>query len=75
MDYTGLFLPLHNSSYRVKKRKIIYSQCVHLNTPVTSAEVQDDILCNSGVSFRLHLWQTGESGRTILWSAGDQLLQ
>lgn len=60
-DYKGLFLPSCNNSYRVKKRKIIYSQYMHLNTPVTSTEVQDDILCNYCVSFGLHLWQTGES--------------
>lgn len=33
---------------------------MHLNTPGTNAEVQDDILCNSCVSFGLHLWQTGK---------------
>lgn len=60
-DYKGLFLPSCNNSYRVKKRKVIYSQCMHLNTPVTSTKVQDDILCNSCVFFGLHLWQTGES--------------
>lgn len=56
----GYFFP-HVTIVTESKRGRYHSQCMHLNTPATSAEVQDDVLGNSCVSFGLHLWQTGES--------------